>query len=51
MKELDDVLNEKYPNLKYKYVILNDPNGLEYFKRHLIDMNFSENDLELKRLL
>ena len=51
MKDLDDILNYKYPNLKYKYIILNDPHGLEYFKRHLIDMKLTENDLELNRLL
>jgi hypothetical protein len=51
MKDLDDILNYKYPNLKYKYIILNDPHGLEYFKRHLIYMKLTENDLELNRLL
>jgi hypothetical protein len=51
MKDLDDILKEKYPNLKYRYVILNDPNGIEYFKKHLRDMGFTENDEELKRLL
>jgi hypothetical protein len=51
MKDLDDILKEKYPNLKYRYLILNDPNGIEYFKKHLRDMGFTENDEELKRLL
>ena len=51
MHILKDILKEKYPNLKYKFILMNDPNGMEYYKRHLIDMRFSENDEELKRLL
>jgi len=51
MHVLKDILKEKYPNLKYKFILLNDPHGLEYFKKHLICMRFTENDEELKRLL
>lgn len=47
---LKDILKQKYPDLKYKILILDDPNGKEYFKRHLLDMRFRENDEELSRL-
>jgi hypothetical protein len=33
--KLKYVLNEKYPNLKYTFKILNDPRGEEYFNNHL----------------
>ena len=32
-------------------IILNEPNGKEYFIKHLGGMRFTENDEELKRLL
>lgn len=51
LKMLKDILNNKYPNLKYNFIILNEPNGKDYYIRHLKDMHFTENDEELKRLL
>jgi hypothetical protein len=51
LNDLKDVLKMKYPNLRYKFTILNDPNGKDYLIRHLRDMRFTENDHELKRLL
>jgi hypothetical protein len=51
LKELKDILTIKYPNLKYNFILLNDPNGKDYFINHLRDMRFTENDEELKRLL
>lgn len=51
LNDLKDILNMKYPNLRYQFTILNDPNGKDYLIRHLIYMRFTENDHELKRLL
>ena len=51
MHVLKDILNIKYPNLKYNFIILNDPNGKENFIKNLIYMRFTANDEELKRLL
>ena len=51
MHVLKDILKIKYPELKYKFIILNDPNGKEYLINHLKMMRFTENDEELKRLL
>ena len=49
--ELTDILKIKYPNLIYKYCIINDPNGKEYLHRHLKDMRYEDNDPEILRLL
>jgi hypothetical protein len=55
-KTQDDIIDLKraietnYPNLKYEVIILDDPNGKEYYIKHLIYMNFTENDHELQRL-
>ena len=51
LKKLKEILNIKYPNTKYNFILLNDPNGKDYFIRHLRYMRFTENDEELKRLL
>ena len=53
MHVLKDILKIKYPDLKYNFVILNDPNpnGKECVIKHLKMMRFTENDEELKRLL
>ena len=51
MQCLIDILKLKYPHLKYKFILLNDPNGKEYLIRHLRYMRFTEMDDELKRLL
>jgi hypothetical protein len=49
--ELTDILKIKYPNLIYKYIILNDPHGKEYLHKHLKYMRFTEDDPEILRLL
>lgn len=49
--ELTDILKIKYPNLIYKYIILNDPNGKEYLHKHLKYMRYNDNDPEILRLL
>jgi hypothetical protein len=51
LKDLKEILKIKYPHLKYNLILLNDPNGKDYFIKHLRDMRFTENDEELKRLL
>uniref|UniRef100_A0A6C0BBY1 Papain-like cysteine peptidase n=1 Tax=viral metagenome TaxID=1070528 RepID=A0A6C0BBY1_9ZZZZ len=51
LKELKEILHIKYPNLKYNFILLNDPNGKDYFIAHLRAMRFTEDDEELKRLL
>ena len=50
LSDLKNILNIKFPNLKYNFIILNEPNGKDFFIRHLRDMRFTENDDELKRL-
>lgn len=51
MKPLRDALAISYPNLSYEILILNDPNGKEYFLRHMRDLGFKDDEHEVKRLL
>ena len=51
LKPLKDALAVRYPNLSYGFVILNEPNGKEYFLRHLRDMGYKDDEHEVKRLL
>ena len=46
--DLKLAIEKNYPNLKYNVVILNDPNGKEYYLRHMKDMKYKE---EIQRLL
>jgi hypothetical protein len=53
----DDILDLKlaiekhYPTLKYKIIILNEPNGKEYYLRHLRIMKYTDEDYEVQKLL
>jgi len=49
--ELNMAIEKNYPNLQYKIMLLNDPNGKEYLIKHLLDMRYNNDDKELKRLL
>jgi hypothetical protein len=49
--ELKLAIEKHYPNLKYDVIILDDPNGKEYFLKHMRDMKYNDNDNEIKRLL
>jgi hypothetical protein len=51
MADLKNAIETHYPNLKYEIQILNDPNGKEYYVKHMNYMGYTENDNELKRLL
>jgi hypothetical protein len=51
MADLKNAIETHYPNLKYEIQILNDPNGKEYYVKHMNYMGYTENDHELKRLL
>jgi hypothetical protein len=46
--DLKLAIEKNYPNLKYNVVILNDPNGKEYYLKHMKDMKYEE---EIQRLL
>lgn len=35
MSELKEALNTQYPNLQYEILIIDDPNGEEYYMRHM----------------
>jgi hypothetical protein len=48
---LKTAIEKHYPNLKYEIQIINDPNGKEYYVRHMKHMGYTENDYELQRLL
>lgn len=51
MKPLRDALAIRYPNLSYEILILNDPNGKEYFLRHMRFLGLKDDEHEVKRLL
>ena len=51
MKPLKDALAIRYPNLSYEFVIINDPNGKEYFLRHMRSLGYKDHEYEVKRLL
>ena len=51
MKPLKDALAIRYPHLSYDFVILNDPNGKEYFLRHMHYLGYKDDEHEIKRLL
>jgi hypothetical protein len=48
--DLKNAVEKHYPNLKYEICIINDPNGKEYYLRHMKDM-YSDSDYEVQRLL
>lgn len=56
-KTQDDIIDLKmaiekyYPTLKYKIIIINDPNGKEYYLKHMRDMRIKDDDYEIKRIL
>jgi hypothetical protein len=50
MGELKNAIEKHYPNLKYEICIINDPNGKEYYLRHMKVM-YSISDYEVQRLL
>jgi hypothetical protein len=51
LQDLKNILVEKYPKLKYKFILLNNPLGKDNFIHHVRSMRYTENDNELKRLL
>jgi hypothetical protein len=51
MKPLKDALAIRHPNLSYEFVILNDPNGKEYFLQHMRSLGYKDDEYEVKRLL
>jgi len=51
MIDLKNAIEKHYPNLKYEFHIINDPNGKDYYIRHLKGMGYTEADYEIKRLL
>lgn len=51
MKPLKHALAIRYPHLSYDFVILNDPNGKEYFLRHMHYLGYKDDEHEIKRLL
>jgi hypothetical protein len=51
ISDLKLAIEKHYPTLKYKVIILNDPNGKEYYLRHMRDMKYTDDDYEIKRLL
>lgn len=51
MQILTKILKEKYPNLKYRYIFLNNPLGPEHYIQHLVGMRIPNDNEELKRLL
>lgn len=46
--DLKLAIQKHYPNLKYNVVILNDPNGKEYYLKHMKSMKYEE---EIQRIL
>jgi hypothetical protein len=51
MTELKHAIEKHYPHLKYEIHIINDPNGKEYYIKHMRDMGYTDDDPEIKRLL
>jgi len=51
ISDLKLAIEKHYPTLKYKVIILNDPNGKEYYLRHMRSMKYTDDDYEIKRLL
>jgi len=51
MIDLKSAIEKHYPNLKYRIIILDDPNGEDYYIKHMRDMKFTDEDYEVKRLL
>ena len=51
ISDLKLAIEKHYPNLKYKVIILDDPNGKEYYLRHMRDMKYTDQDYEIKRIL
>ena len=51
LSELKNAITNQFPSLKYNIHILNTKLGKEYYIKHLKDMNYTEDDYELKRLL
>jgi len=45
--DLKLAIQKHYPNLKYNVIILNDPNGKEYYLKHMRDMKYEE---EIQRI-
>jgi len=50
INDLKIALTLHYPNLKYNILLLHDPNGKEYYIKHLVYMRYTMDDDELKRL-
>lgn len=56
-KTQDDILELKlaikkhYPDIKYEVILLDEPNGKEYYLRHMRDMKYTDQDYEIKRIL
>jgi hypothetical protein len=46
--DLRSAIEKHYPNLKYNVIILNDPNGKEFYLKHMRDMKYDE---EIQRIL
>jgi hypothetical protein len=51
MTDLKRAIEKHYPYLKYEINIINDPNGKEYYIKHMRDMGYTDDDYEIKRLL
>jgi hypothetical protein len=51
MKDLKCAIEKHYPDLQYEIIIINDPNGKEYYMKHMRDMGYTDDDYEIKRLL
>lgn len=49
--DLKMAIEKHYPSLKYKVVIIDDPNGKEYYLQHMRYMRYKEDDVEIQRLL
>ena len=48
IEDLKSAIKKHYPKLSYKIIIINDPYGKEYYLKHMIDMNYTD---EINRLL
>jgi hypothetical protein len=44
-------IEKHYPNIKYEVIILNDPQGKEYYLKHMRYMRYKEDDFEIARIL
>lgn len=51
IKDLKMAIEKHYPNIKYQVIILNDPQGKEYYLKHMRYMRYKEDDFEIARIL